>query len=100
MSTIRILGFAAAALGFLVSAFPRWLGPITGGSEPPADLFEAIERRVRGGMLLGLGLCLIAIPSLSPWSTSLPSAIFYLMTGALAARLLGIVVEGPRSWGA
>ena len=51
-------------------------------------------------MLLGVGLCFLAIPTLSPWSTSLPTALFYFMTGALAARLLGLLVDGavPKQW--
>jgi len=89
-----------AALGVLAAVFPSWFGPLTGATEPTADIFEAVERRVRGGMVLGVGLAFIAVPALRPWSTSVPSAIFYFMTGALAARLLGLVVDGtvPKQW--
>ena len=89
-----------AVAGVIAAAVPGWFGPLTGGPEPPADLFAAIERRVRGGMLLGVGLTFIAVTSLRPFSTSIPSAIFYFMTGALAARLLGVVVDGavPKQW--
>lgn len=92
MTGFRIFGIVLAIVGVAAAAFPGWFGPLTGAA--PADLFEAVERRVRGGMLLGVGLSFIAIPALRPWSTSVPSVIFYFMAGALAARLLGMVVDG------
>lgn len=51
-------------------------------------------------MLFGVGLCFIAITGLRPWSTSIPTAIFYFMTGALAARLLVLILDGavPKQW--
>lgn len=66
----------------------------------PEDLFAVVERRARAGMVLGVGLVFIAVPALRPWAVSLPSAIFYWMTGVLAARLLGLVLDGaaPRQW--
>ncbi len=100
MSAFRIFGAVLVLVGTVAAAFPDWFGPLTGGPEPPADVFEAIERRVRGGMVLGVGLAFIAVTALRPWSTSIPSAIFYFMTGALAARLLGMIVDGtvPKQW--
>ena len=99
MSGIRILGIVLAIVGTVAAVFPNWFGPLTGNAEP-SDVFEAVERRVRGGMVLGLGLCFIAVTALRPWSTSIPTAIFYLITGALAARLLGLLVDGivPKQW--
>jgi len=100
MSGFRIFGIVLAVLGVVAAVFPGWFGALTGGPEPPVNAFEAVERRVRGGMLLGVGLCFIAMTALGPWSTSIPTAIFYFMTGALAARLLGLLVDGavPKQW--
>ena len=100
MSGYHIFGIALAVLGVVAAVFPNWFGPLTGGPGPPLDVFEAVERRVRGGMLLGVGLCFIAITGLRPWSTSIPTAIFFFMTGALAARLLGLIIDGtvPKQW--
>lgn len=100
MSAFRILGLVLALVGAVASIFPQWFGPLTGASEPTLDTYEAVERRVRAGMLLGVGLAFIAITNLRPWSVSIPSAIFYFMTGALAARVLGIMVDGalPKQW--
>ncbi len=100
MSKFRILGLVLAVVGVIFAVFPGWFGPLAGGPEPPADIFEGIERRVRGGMVLGVGLGFIAVTALRPWSTSIPTAIFYFMTGALAARLFGLLVDGtvPKQW--
>ena len=94
MSGFQILGIVLAGVGVIAAVAPGWFGPLTGGPEPPADVYHAIERRIRGGMLLGVGLTLIAVNALRPWSTSIPSAILYFMAGALAARLLGLIVDG------
>ena len=83
MSGLNILGIVVAGIGVVVAVFPDWFGPLTGGPEPPADVYEAIERRVRGGMVLGVGLVFIAVTALRPWSTSVPSAIFYFMLARL-----------------
>ena len=83
-----------------MAVFPGWFGPLTGGPEPAADTFAAVERRVRGGMVLGIGLALIARTELRPWSITIASVLFYFMLGALVARVLGLIVEGivPRQW--
>ena len=100
MSGFRFFGIVLAVVGVVAAVFPNWFAPLTGGPEPPADVFEAVERRVRGGMVLGVGLVFIAVTALRPWSTSIPSAIFYFMVGALAARILGLLVDGavPKQW--
>ncbi len=100
MSGLRILGITLAAAGAVATVFPDWFGPLTGGPVAAGDIFEAVERRVRAGMVLGVGLAVFAVPSLRPWSTSIPSALFYFMTGALAARLFGMLVDGavPKQW--
>lgn len=100
MTGFRIFGIVLAVVGVVAAVFPNWFAPLTGGSGPPVDVYQAIERRVRGGMVLGVGLVFIATSALRPWSTSIPSAIFYFTVGALAARILGLLVDGtvPKQW--
>lgn len=100
MTGPRIFGIVLAVAGVVAAVFPSWFGFLTGGPGPPVDVFESIERRVRGGMVLGVGLAFLAVTALRPWSTSIPSAIFWVMTGALAARLLGLILDGtvPKQW--
>lgn len=100
MSTLRIVGIVLAVLGAVMAAFPGWFEPLTGGPEPAANTFEAVERRVRGGMALGIGLALLAGTELRPWSMLIASVLFYFMLGALLARILGLVLDGTdaRQW--
>lgn len=85
MSAVTASGIVVAGLGALMSVFPGWFAPLTGGPEPAVDTFEAIERRVRGGMVLGAGLVLIARTALRPWSATIASVLFYVLLGALLA---------------
>ncbi|MEM6293148.1 MAG: hypothetical protein AAGA54_17870 [Myxococcota bacterium] len=100
MSALRIVGLVITALGALAAVFPGWFEPLTGGPEPAVDTFEAIERRIRGGMLSGVGLLLIARTELRPWSVTIASLLLYVLLGALVARILGILVDGSvsRQW--
>lgn len=100
MSALVVVGIIVAGLGALMAVFPSWFGPLTGGPEPAPDTFEAIERRVRGGMVLGAGLVLVARTALRPWSVTIASVLVYVLLGALLARILGLIIEGTdsRQW--
>ena len=100
MTALRVVGAVVAGLGVVMAAFPGWFGGLTDSAEPPADTFAAIERRVRGGMVLGVGLVLLARTELRPWSTTLASVVFYFVLGALLMRVLGLVIDGHdgRQW--
>ncbi|MEO0812613.1 MAG: hypothetical protein AAFY60_07095 [Myxococcota bacterium] len=100
MSPVKVLGWVLLVLGTVATLVPEWFAPLTRADTPSSDLFEIVERRVRGGMLLGLGLVLVGVSGFRPWSTSIPSAVFYLLTGALTARVFGIMVDGavPKQW--
>lgn len=101
MTALRILGLVLMVVGTAASILPEAFAPLTGAAAPPPDLFEAVERRVRGGMVLGVGLIFFAVTAWRPWSTSLAAAVFWFMTGALAARLLGLLLDGAvaKQWG-
>ncbi|RME71272.1 MAG: hypothetical protein D6781_04570 [Verrucomicrobia bacterium] len=100
MTTRHLLGLGVMLLGIVAAVWPATFGMLTGSAANSTDVFAAIEQRVRGGMLLGLGLALIAIDHLRPWSISLPAAVFWFVTGALLARLLGLILDGavPKQW--
>lgn len=100
MTGLAVVGLVVVGVGALMAVFPGWFGPLTGGSAPPVDTFEAIERRIRGGMVAGVGLVLIARTALRPWSDTIASVLFYVLLGALVARVLGLIVEGTdsRQW--
>ncbi|MBX3132308.1 MAG: hypothetical protein KF689_02820 [Gemmatimonadaceae bacterium] len=100
MSLPRILGVVLVCLGVVMAVFPGWFGSLTGGAEPATDTFQAIERRIRGGMVLGVGLVFLARTSLRPWSTFVPTVAVYFVAGALVVRLMGLMVDGhdARQW--
>jgi len=100
MTLLRIAGIVLSLLGALMAAFPAWFEPLTGGPGPAATPFEAVERHIRGGMVLGLGLAFIARTELRPWGDTIATGFLYVILGALLARLLGLVIEGsdPRQW--
>ena len=96
----QYLGLAFAVLGIVMAVFPGWFGPLTGSTELAADLFAVIERRIRGGMLLGVGLAFVVRTELRPWSDAIATGVLYFMLGALLARVLGLAVDGSqgRQW--
>jgi len=98
MTTLRMAGLVLAGLGALATAFPSWFEPLIGA--PTEDAYQAIERRVRGGMVAGVGLALVARTTLRPWGDTIGYGLLYVLLGALLARLFGIAVEGtvPRQW--
>lgn len=97
VTVFRLIGIALVAVGLLLAAFPGWSGGASGSLEPAVDTFAAIERRVRGGMVLGVGLALIAQSAWRPWTTTLASVVFYFVFGALCVRVLGLMLDGHNS---
>ena len=68
---------------------------------PAPDLFEAVERRVRWGLGLGIGALLVVHPWRRPWSVILAWVAFCGSGGYLLARLIGMAIEGlgsERQW--
>lgn len=100
MTGFRIVGIVLALVGVVATIFPEWFAPLTRATEPTLDVFEAVERRVRGGMIFAVGLIFLVVTALRPWGTSVPTAIFCFVSGALAARLFGMAVHGavPKQW--
>lgn len=98
MTLPRIVGLIVAGLGALATVAPGWFEPLIGA--PTDDAYQAIERRVRGGMVAGVGLALVARTTLRPWGDTIAYGVFCVLLGALLARLFGILVEGtfPRQW--
>ncbi len=96
----RILGALLSVLGLVVALKPSLAGALTGAATPAPDLFEAVEQRVRPGMVFGVGLVLLAHVADRPWTTHLASAVFYWVFGVLIVRVLGILLDGghPKQW--
>jgi len=93
----QILGLVLAVVGVVMTVAPDWFGPLTRTVEPDAALFDVIERRIRGGMLLGVGLAFLARTQLRPWGDTIAVALLYVVLGALVSRVFGLAVDGNES---
>lgn len=93
MVALRILG-GLLAIAALVLAFAPTLVSDPG---PAPDLFEATERHVRWGLLVGVGAFLVVRTKLRPFWITVLWLVFWLSAGYLVARLIGIGLEGAGS---
>ena len=86
----RILGVAIILLGIALVSSPELIvkKPI------PSDTFEAIERRIWWGLIIGFGVLLLFHHQLQPWMTTVAATASSLMFGLLVARLIGIALDG------
>lgn len=92
MGVVRIIGIVLALAGAALASFPGVLG-----GETPETTFEAVERRIPWGVVLGLGLALIARTELRPWSLTIATVLFYVTFGVLLTRVLGLQLDGNDS---
>lgn len=76
--------------GLILAYSPELLstGPI------PTDPYQMIEKRVRWGFVIGLGLLLLFHHQWTPWGLSVSALLVALTTGIIVARLLGFVLDG------
>ena len=86
----RILGGILIVIGLILIANPELVS-----SKPvPADIFEAIERRIWWGLIVGFGVLFLFHHQLRPWLQTLAATLSALVVGLLVARLLGIILDG------
>ena len=87
---IRALGLIVLITGIVIVANPELIT----NKAVPVDTFEAIERRIWWGLLIGLGLLLMFNRQWSPWLPTLLISAIALIAGLLTARLIGIALDG------
>ena len=89
-SFLQMIGLVAIAVALVFVVKPTLLE-----TAPPApDLFEAIERHVRPGIGIFLGLTLVAAPWRRPWSVLFAWVLVCLSGGYLVARFIGMALQG------
>ena len=93
MKPLRVLGVLGAIAGLVLSTVPT----LVSDPGPAADSHEAIERRVWWGALTGFGVLLATLRSVRPWSIAFASFVFWIVAGFLAARVIGLVLDGTDS---
>ncbi len=97
MAPLRILGALLVVAGLVLTCAPT----LVGDPGPAADTFAAIERRIPYGGIAGLGALLVARTALRPWAVTLASFVFWVTTGLLVARCIGLALDGAddqRQW--
>ena len=93
---LQVAGIIILLVGVFLTYNPELLS-----SKPiPEDTFRAIERRVRWGFLIGLGMLLMFHHQVKPYLLTVAALGTTLTLGALISRVLGIVLDGsaPRQW--
>lgn len=90
ISIIRFIGVAFIIVGIALVSNPELISnkPI------PSGTFEAIERRIWWGLLIGFGSLLLFHHQLQPWIPTLAATLSSLLFGLLVARLIGIMLDG------
>lgn len=93
---LQLLGLVFIAIGLLISYNPEMIinKPI------PQDTFQAVERRVWWGLIIGVGILLMFHHQYKPWLLTLAAAGASLTFGILVARFIGIAIDGsvPKQW--
>ncbi|MCH2108401.1 MAG: hypothetical protein MK135_03670 [Polyangiaceae bacterium] len=87
---LKIFAGAMVLVGLVLAVNPELLGdrPL------PSDPYEAIERRVTWGKVVGLGLVPLFHFSLRPWMPTIAATLSSLVAGYLVTRLIGIALDG------
>lgn len=86
----KIAGAVLIVVGLVLASNPE----LVSNKAIPSDVFEAIERRITWGKLVGLGLVPFFHHQLRPWVPTLAAVLSSLIVGYLIVRLLGIALDG------
>jgi hypothetical protein len=86
----RAAGLIILIIGLIIVVNPE----LVTNKPVPEDTFEAIERRIWWGLLIGAGLLLLFNHQWTPWLPTVLITVVALITGLLAARLIGILLDG------
>lgn len=90
VSPLRVIGVLLGVVGLVLVIDPT----LVSDPGPAENTFEAIERRIPYGAVLGLGGLLWFRTTLRPWGSLVASVILWLTLGALTARVIGLVLDG------
>src|SRR5690554_5444374 len=86
---LKIVGLIIVIMGAILSYNPE----LFSNKAIPEDPFEATERRILWGLLMGVGLLVLFYHQIQPWLLTLVAIGIALTLGVLMARLIGIVLD-------
>ena len=87
---LRLVGVALIVAGVTLVSNPE----LVSNKPVPSDTFEAIERRIWWGLIIGFGILLLFHHQLQPWLKTIAATGSSLLIGLLIARLIGIMLDG------
>ena len=87
---LRLVGLALIVAGVTLVSNPE----LVSNKPVPDDTFEAIERRIWWGLIIGFGILLLFHHQLQPWLKTIAATGSSLLIGLLIARLIGIMLDG------
>lgn len=85
----KIAGIILVVIGLIMTYKPNL---ITGS--PTTDPYQMIEKRVKWGFTIGLGIFLTFHRDWSSWQLTIIALLISLTLGIVIARLLGFVLDG------
>lgn len=86
----RIPGIVLLLTGLVLASNPE----LVSDQPVPSETFEAVERRIWWGLLIGAGAMLLFHHRLRPWPATALAIFASAMFGLLVARLIGIALDG------
>ncbi len=87
---LRMVGLLTIAIGVTLV----WNPELISNKPVPTDTFEAIERRIWWGLLIGFGCLFLFHHQVQPWTKTIAATGSSLLFGLLMARLIGIMLDG------
>lgn len=87
---LRLLGVVLIIAGVVLVSNPE----LVSNKPIPSGTFEAIERRIWWGLLIGMGCLLLFHHQFLPWGMTIAATGSSLLFGLLVARLIGIGLDG------
>ena len=86
----RLIGVVLLIVGVTLA----WNPELVSNKPIPTDTFEATERRIWWGLIIGFGVLLFFHHQLTPWISTIAATCSALLFGLLIARLIGIGLDG------
>ena len=88
---LKVLGLFFLIAGIILVLSPDLFNDISyEGSNP----YQLIEKRVRWGLIIGLGLFLFFHLQWTYWRITLLAFLIAIITGIILARLFGLILDG------
>jgi hypothetical protein len=87
---VKISGVIFLSAGFILAIKPDFFGKFS----TSLDAYQMIEKRVKWGMLIGLGGFMIFYNNWTCWGLTATALLASLTFGVILARLTGMVLNG------